>query len=343
MNRISLALLLVTAACGGRPPSTTAAPSAPPADVRAMLGALAADSMEGRAAGTPGSARAARWIADRMKEYGLEPGEGGTYYQTVPLARHTTPEGTALRLRRPGSPDSAAPGEPVEDVNVIGIVRGADPVLRDEAVVVGAHYDHVGIGKPVNGDSVYTGADDDGSGVVTVLAAARALASGPKPRRTVVFLLTTAEEHGVLGTFWYVDRPVVPLARTVADLQVEMIGRPDSLAGGPRKFWLTGFERSTMGEQLAAAGIPVVGDPRPEFRFFERSDNIVFALKGIPAHTLSSYGMHADYHKPSDEIGRIDFTHLEAAAEAVTRAVRVLADGDRPAWHPGGRPPAATP
>jgi hypothetical protein len=339
------ALLLLLSACAGGTASTDTAPTAPPGeDVRVMLSVLAHDSMEGRATGTPGAARAARWIEARMREYRLEPAVDGGYTQRVPLIETVGPDGTrALRLR--GEGDTAAAGRTVEGVNLIGLVRGADPAVRDEAVVVGAHYDHEGIGPAVDGDSVYNGADDDGSGVVTVLAAARALAAGPAPRRTVIFLLTTAEEEGILGTLHYVAHPVVPLASTVADLQVEMIGRPDSLAGGPGKFWLTGFERSTMGERLAAAGIPVVADPRPEFRFFERSDNIVFAWEGIPGHTLSSFGMHSDYHKPSDEVERIDFDHLAAAADAVTRAVRVIADGERPEWSPGGRPrrPSATP
>ena len=110
-----------------------------------------------------------------------------------------------------------------------------------------------------------------------------------------------------------------------------MVGRPDTLVGAG-KLWLTGYERSTMGEALSAAGLAVVADPRPQFRFFERSDNIVFAMRGIPAHTLSSYGLHTDYHQPSDEVERIDFAHLAGAADMVTRAARVLADG------PGGSP-----
>jgi Zn-dependent M28 family amino/carboxypeptidase len=175
-----------------------------------------------------------------------------------------------------------------------------------------------------------------------VLAAARALAQSP-PRRTVVILLTSGEEQGVLGTQWYLDRPAVPLSRTVADLQVEMVGRPDSLAGGAGRLWLTGYERSTMGESFAAAGLDIVPDARPEFKFFERSDNIVFALRGIPAHTLSSFGMHPDYHLPSDEVERIDFDHLERAADLVARAARVLADGAAPRWHPGGQPVPASP
>jgi hypothetical protein len=333
-----LLALLLSACAGGSPARAGARAPAPAPDVAAMLAVLSADSMEGRGTATAGSARAARYLIERMREYGLEPGVDGGYTQRVPLVESRGPDGArTLRLLREG--DTVGTGRVVEDVNLIGLVRGADPAVADEAVVVGAHYDHEGIGPPVDGDSVYNGADDDGSGVVAVLAAARALAAGPPPRRTVIFLLTTGEEQGILGTFHYAANPVVPLERTVADLQVEMVGRPDSLAGGPGKLWLTGFERSTMGEQLVAAGVPVVADPRPDFRFFERSDNIVFAWEGIPGHTLSSFGMHADYHKPSDEIGRIDPEHLAAVAETVTRAVRVLADGERPAWKPGGRPP----
>ena len=337
LRRPIACLLLLSACAGGRSPGSTNPATAPAADPAAMLGVLAADSMEGRATATPGSARAARWIVEQMRAARLEPAFGGSYTQRVPLVESRAPDGSrALRLLREG--DSLGAGRAVEDFNLAGLVRGSDPALSAEAVVVGAHYDHEGIGPAVEGDSIYNGADDDGSGVVTVLAAARALAAGPPPRRTVVFLLTTGEEQGILGTFHYVAHPAVPLAQTVADLQVEMVGRPDSLAGGPGKLWLTGFERSTMGERLAAAGIPVGPDRRPEFNFFERSDNIAFAWEGIPAHTLSSFGMHTDYHKPSDEIERIDPAHLAAVADAVTRAVRVLADGDRPEWKPGGRP-----
>jgi Zn-dependent M28 family amino/carboxypeptidase len=229
----------------------------------------------------------------------------------------------------------------VVDYNLVGVIRGSDPALRDETVVLGAHFDHVGVGKPVAGDSIYNGADDDASGVATVLTAARVLAKDP-PRRTVVVLLTSGEEYGVLGTQWYLEQPRVPLETTVADLQVEMVGRPDTLVG-TGKLWLTGFERSTMGEELSGAGLAVVADPRPEFKFFERSDNIVFALRGIPAHTLSSFGMHGDYHQPSDEVERIDFEHLTLAADLVARAARVLANGARPTWKPGGRPAPSTP
>jgi hypothetical protein len=327
--RLTLGCILF-AACGSAP--------APSIEVREIVSVLAADSLEGRWTGTPGSARASRFLAERMRRYGLEPAGDSGYYQRVTYQLARGPQGETLRLARLGSADT---GRRVVDYNLVGVIRGSDPSLRNEAVVLGAHFDHLGLGKPVEGDSIYNGADDDASGVATVLAAARALAKEP-PKRTVVVLLTSGEELGVLGTQGYLERPAIPLDATVADLQVEMVGRPDTLVGAG-KLWLTGFERSTMGEALSAAGLPVVADPRPEFRFFERSDNIVFALRGVPAHTLSSFGLHTDYHQPSDEVERIDFEHLTRAADLVTRAARVLADGPRPTWKPGGRPTPPTP
>ncbi|MEP6687559.1 MAG: M20/M25/M40 family metallo-hydrolase [Gemmatimonadales bacterium] len=342
----ALVAALAMAACTGRPApaTTTPAPSAAPApsagDVTLayageLLSALADDSMEGRGTATRGGDRAARLIADQMRAYGLVPAGDSGYFQSVPLAMTAAPDSSRQLALATGA---VRPEDTRRGINVVGIVRGTDPKLREESVLIDAHYDHLGIGPPVDGDSIYNGADDDASGVVAVLAAARALAAGPPPRRTVVFLATTGEELGLLGTQWYIEHPAMPLERTVANLEIEMIGRPDSLAGGRDKGWLTGFDRSTMGEQLAAAGIPVVADPRPEHHFFERSDNIAFALRGIPAHTLSSYNLHADYHTPADEIGRVDLAHVARLAAAAARAARLLADGDPPVWKPGGRP-----
>jgi hypothetical protein len=335
---------LTPAACAGGPASGTSGERAVgEADVRASLSVLAADSMQGRMTGTPGAGRAARFIAAELRRYGVEPAyaasaEGDSaYYQRVPLARQG-PQGAITLLTSRTALDTVPASRRVSDVNVVGMVRGANPELRDEAIIVGAHYDHVGVGRAVGGDSIYNGADDDASGVVTVLEVARALASGPPPARTVIFLLTTGEEVGLLGTRWYIQDPVVPLERTVADLQVEMVGRPDPAAGGAGSAWLTGYARSTIGRDLAAAGIPIIDDPRPDQGFFQRSDNIAYACVGIPAHTLSSFGLHADYHTPDDEVERIDMEHLTSVVEAAVGAVRTLADGQRPAWLPGGDP-----
>ncbi|MEO7963569.1 MAG: M28 family peptidase, partial [Gemmatimonadaceae bacterium] len=157
-------------------------------------------------------------------------------------------------------------------------------------------------------------------------------------KRTVIFVATTGEEVGLLGTRWYIEHPVHPLDHTVANLEIEMIGRPDSLAGGRGRAWLTGYERSTMGEMLGREGIPIVADARPSEQFFMRSDNIAFAYLGIPAHTLSSYNMHTDYHTPADDMTLVDAGHMAKVIEAATHAVRSLANGAKPEWKPNGRP-----
>lgn len=303
-----------------------------------LLGALAHDSMAGRRTGTPGSITSARFLAAELERYGVRPAGGQGYLQPVPLARLERDGRTRLQLPSATlSLDTLPPGSVVQgEANVVGIIPGSDPALAREAVVVGAHFDHVGVGEPVDGDSIYNGADDDGSGTVAVLEIARELARTP-PRRTVVVLLSTGEEVGILGTRWYLEHPLFPLERTVADLQLEMIARPDSLAGGAGHAWLTGYERTSVGDQLAAVGSPIVPDPRPEQDFFFRSDNVPFARAGIPAHTLSSYNMHLDYHTPDDEVDRVDFSHMAAVVDAAVQAVRALADGPRPVWKEGGR------
>ena len=308
-------------------------------DVRSALSVLAADSLMGRRTGSAGAAQAAAFIAAQLESFGIEPAGDSGYFQRVPMVAVMRDGRRRVELLPSWSDLDTVPAERrLGDVNVVGLIRGRDPVLRNEAVVIGAHHDHIGVGRPVDGDSIYNGADDDASGVVAVLEIARSLARGDGPRRTVVFLFSTGEEMGLVGTRWYLRHPAVPLDRTVADLQVEMIGRPDSLVGGVGRAWLTGYHRSTMGDMLRDAGNPIVPDPRPEEGFFMRSDNFPFAVEGIPAHTLSSYNMHTDYHRPSDEVDLVDFEHITKVIEAAIQAVELLANGEKPEWHPGGRP-----
>jgi Zn-dependent M28 family amino/carboxypeptidase len=338
-NFFLIATTAAIAACASAQSNVASSPASDAiteSDVRRILSTLAADSMEGRGTGTRGANKAARFIASEMKALGLTPAGDSGYFQRVPFAT-----GGRRSLSLVESFDALAKlpeGERRIGYNMIGVMPGTDPVLKDQVVAFAAHYDHLGIGEPVNGDSIFNGADDDASGVTTVLEIARAFAKGPKPKRTILFMATTGEEQGILGTQWYVAHPAFPLSKMVAEMEVEMAGRPDSLAGGSGRLWMTGYDRSTMGAMLKAAGIPIVADPYPQFRFFERSDNIVFARRGIPAHTLSSYNLHKDYHAPSDDVSGIDFAHLTAIARAAAQAARLLADGPAPAWNPGGQP-----
>ncbi|MFN0180371.1 MAG: M20/M25/M40 family metallo-hydrolase [Gemmatimonadales bacterium] len=340
-------LALLAAGCGGNLPSVPLGPAAAtPGEAMTLLTALAHDSMEGRRTGEPGASRAAALIASEMARLGLEAGGDSGFYQRVPLAKATRVV-NGREISTPGlmasiaARDSLPPARRLPGFNVVGVIRGSDPALAGEHVLVGAHYDHVGIRSNETADSIFNGADDDASGVVAVLGIARQLLAGPPPRRTVVLAAWTGEEVGLLGARWYADHPTLPLAGMVANLEVEMIGRPDSLAGGPGRAWLTGFERSTMGDLLVANRIPISPDRRPTQNFFQRSDNYQFALKGIVAHTVSSYNMHADYHRPTDEVGRVDPIHLSAVIDATARAVRVLTDGPGPVWKPGGQPTPA--
>jgi hypothetical protein len=334
------ALITSCASGGARTTSRISAAGVDINEVRALENALADDSMQGRATGSAGSAKAATLIARAMQLAGLRAGGDSGYFQRVPVAM-APGRNNAMRPR--GFPSfEALDTVPAERrrtaVNVVGILPGSDPALQNQWVVVDAHYDHIGIGTPVNGDSIFNGADDDASGTVAVLEIAKAIAGGPAPKRSLLFVATTGEEVGLIGTRWFIEHPPVPFDSIVANLEIEMIGRPDSLAGGSGKGWLTGYERSTMGASLKTAGVPIVPDPRPAQNFFQRSDNIAFARRGIPAHTLSSFNLHTDYHRVTDDVSHVDFAHMTAVIEAAVKAVRILADGPRIQWNDGGRP-----
>jgi hypothetical protein len=222
--------------------------------------------------------------------------------------------------------------------NAVGILRGGDANLQPTAVLLSAHLDHLGIGQPVNGDDIYNGADDDASGTTAVLELARVLGTGPRPRRTVIFALFGSEETGGQGSTFFLEHPPMPLQQIAVNLEFEMLGRADPAVSSDT-VWLTGWERSNLGPRLAARGAKLVADPHPEQNFFERSDNYVLARKGVVAQTVSSYGLHHDYHQPSDDIAHIDFKHMDAAIGSLLRPVIWLVDSSfAPQWNEGGRP-----
>lgn len=311
-----------------------------------LLGVLASDSMEGRMTGTRGSALAADFIATELEQAGLEPAFGDSYFQPVSLVRVQDGEGRSrLALDLGELPPRVEVQESLTDVNVGGVLRGDDPDRAHEVVVMTAHFDHVGIRPPrpgspaeAEGDSIYNGADDDATGVAAVLEVARTMVQEAPPHRTVLFLLVTGEEMGILGTRWYLAHPAFPLEQTVVNLNVEMLGRPGPNYEGRGVGWITGYERSTLGPQLMEAGLAVKPDPFPDRGLFFGSDNIGFAMEGVVAHTVSSSDLHEDYHTPDDEVDRIDFQSMSRVVETLRGAVRLLANGEAPVWNDGGRP-----
>jgi hypothetical protein len=213
--------------------------------------------------------------------------------------------------------------------NVVGILPGAGEGAK-KAVVLSAHYDHLAVKQlPAGetGDRIHNGADDDASGCSVVLELAGALAQRKPRAHSIVFLLATGEEIGLVGTNYQIAHPAVPLADTLANLNFEMLGRPDPLVGGAGKMWLTGWDETNLGPALVEAGIPIEVDKRPEEDFYHRSDNIAYVLKGVVGQTFSTYNLHKDYHKVSDEADAIDFEHLTSCARTALEAVELVVNG----------------
>jgi hypothetical protein len=283
------------------------------------------------------AARAARMPSRPLRPSGLAPpvpGRTVIFLETAAYAAVSAlADGTEVSFAADLEPAAGATW------NAGGRLTGSNPAAAGDVLVLSAHLDHLGARPPSPGaDTIFNGADDDASGTVAVMALAHALAQGPRPRRTVVFALFGSEEAGGHGAAYFVDRPVVPLDRIVADVQFEMLGRPDPMLPEDT-LWLTGYERSTLGADLAAAGANLVADPRPDQSFFTRSDNIRFARRGVVAHTISSFGLHEAYHTPDDEVALIDFDHMTRAIASLVAPIRALANSTvRPAWLPGGCP-----
>jgi Zn-dependent M28 family amino/carboxypeptidase len=297
--------------------------------VRGHMEFLASDALNGRGSGTRDEWLAAVYIASQMRRWGIEPlGDNGGYVQDVTVRRNAT-------------------AAPTHTWNAIGRLTGRGAGSA-EVILLTAHLDHLGnrataasVARPVPGDAIdtiFNGADDDASGSVAVLELAEALAKGRRPRRTIIFAWFGSEEAGGFGARHFIDAPPVPLGSIVANLEFEMIGRPDA-AVPPHTLWLTGYERSTLGPQLAKHGARLVADPHPAQQFFQRSDNIQLARRGVIAQTVSSFGLHSDYHRASDEVSTIDFAHMTDAVRSMLTPILWLANSSqKPTWKPGMQP-----
>lgn len=250
----------------------------------------------------------------------------------------------------------------LESENVVGLVRGSDPALRDQHVAFSAHWDHLGVGPAVDGDSIYNGALDNASGVADLLAVARVAASRPAPKRSLLFVFVTAEESGLLGSEYFAQNPVVPIERIVANVNVD----GGNLWGRVKDFRVLGDTKSSLGPRFAAmiqpGGMRITPDAFPERGGFYRSDHFSFARAGVPAvsigagndfegrpagwgeERLNAYNAR-DYHQPSDEYAPgFDYRGAVQLAELVLEfGTRLANEAELPRWNPDAEFASARP
>lgn len=245
----------------------------------------------------------------------------------------TVAAGLTLRLAEGGERSLAEPP------NVVAVLRGSDPELRETYVVYSAHFDHLGVGKPdASGDSIYNGADDDASGTSVLLEVARAFAALPEPpRRSLLFLAVSGEEKGLLGSAAFAEHPTVPLDRIVADINLDMIGRnaPDTVIGIGQEYSSLGPVAAAIGRDRPDVGLTVAPDPDPSEQAFFRSDHVNFVRHGIPALFLTAW-LHDDYHRPGDEVDLIDADKAARVARLAFYVGAAVAQNPAPpTWNEG--------
>jgi hypothetical protein len=322
-------------------------------DLKADVSFLASDALEGRGTPSKGLDIAAEYIAAEFRRAGLEPAGDDGYFQTADFnSVSRTMDGVELTLEIGGQKIKVDRGsmaahvltpiaqQPLKLRNVIGVLRGSDPALKDTYLVLTAHYDHLGVRGSGDGDHIFNGANDDASGTSSVVEIAKALASlAQRPRRSIVFMTLFGEELGELGSRYYCQHPVFPLAKTVADINLEQLGRTDDTEG-PRllQFNLTGFDYTDIAAFLSKAGertgIRVVKHVENSDSFFGRSDNAAFADAGVPSTTLSVSYIFPDYHRPGDEWPKLDYDNMAKVDDAVALGVYRIADSaEAPQWN----------
>ena len=274
-------------------------------------------------------------------------GSGHTFAEIAALGKDRKPL-PHFALKPMLKADAAIETKKVESANVVGKLTGSDPLLKNEFVVLSAHIDHVGIGAPINGDKIYNGAMDDGSGSALVMDIAGSLKAHPeKMKRSVIFLLVTAEEKGLLGSKYYAAKPTVPIKAIVADVNVDMF-----LPIVPLKILeIKGLEESDLGTHAAniarSMGIKPVPDIEPLRNVFIRSDQYSFIKKGVPAVKIDiSYEpgtpeqkifkdwLTNRYHAPSDDVNQpVDLAAAAKYEEFTRRLLLETANGEaRPQW-----------
>ena len=321
-----------------------------PVSLEGHLEFLASDELMGRNTPSPGLDLAALYIATRFKRAGLQPAGNDGYFQTSTWILNTierertlsSGETRTFRSQRPVPVEDAEnpEGEPYQLRNVVGLLPGSDPVLKDTYILVTAHYDHIGIRSGSESDSIANGANDNGSGTVGVIELGAALARlGTAPKRSILFIAWFGEERGMLGSSWYAEHPVVPLEKTIGVVNLEMIGRTDGDGGDQtNRASFTGFNYTDLpltfvevGDQI---GIEVYRHPQNSARYFGASDNGPLARKGVPAHTICVTFSYDDYHQVGDHWEKIDYENMARTTRLLAIGLLRMANSDRvPVWN----------
>lgn len=277
-------------------------------ELKKHLYIIAADSMEGRETGSAGQKKAGRYLISQYLNNQVSFPKGATsYYQPIPAAYLNKKYGGNLG----------------DSENIWAFIEGSEK--PNEIIVISAHYDHVG----TKDGEVYNGADDDGSGTSALLELAQAFQIAKKeghgPKRSILFLHVTGEEHGLHGSRFYSENPLFPLENTVADVNIDMIGRRDEIHSNTNNYvYVIGANRlsseldfvsSIMNQKYVGLDLDYrFNDPKDPNHFYERSDHYNFAKHGVPSIFFFN-GVHADYHKKTDEPDKIEYDALAKRAQ----------------------------
>jgi len=295
-------------------------------NLKDYLYVLASDSLQGRETGTAGQIDAANYIASFFKEIGIPPYKYNTYFQKfkVRLVKHY------------GKQNKKNDKKYVKGENIIGFIEGSD--LKDEIIVITAHYDHLGVKEDT---LIYNGADDNGSGTSAIMEIAQAFMLAKKegngPRRSILIMPVSGEEKGLLGSKYYTENPIYPLENTIANLNVDMIGRIDKNHDNPDYVYLIGSDRLSselhqISEDINKQYFNLELDytfnaEDDENRYYFRSDHYNFAKNNIPVIFYFN-GIHEDYHKPTDTIEKINFEKIQKISRYIFLTAWELANRD---------------
>ena len=279
--------------------------------VKKHLYTLANDSMQGRKAGSPGIEKAAKYIEQQFSEIGLKPFNNSNFRQSFKHINRRSEKKEELDL-----------------FNIIGLLEGTS--LKEEFVIISAHYDHLGQIEGGKGDLVFNGANDNATGVAAMIMLAEYFKKTKINKRSILFVAFTAEEMGLTGSNYF--GKTISAESIIAGVNIEMIGKESPF--GPKTAWLTGFDRSTFGKiiqkNLSSSEYKLYPDPYKDFRLFFRSDNASLARLGVPAHTFSTSPMDKDldYHQLSDEVETLDVKIITDTIKAISVGIKSIVNGD---------------